>query len=121
MRRIFSVLILILAPAGAFAQQTQPVVVAAAPPFFVTLVVFLAAAACVVFCFQVFSLVRGGQLSKIWLLFTTGFCVLAISQLLVILSGFGLVSNTPYLVPVLLIAMAGLFFYGLWEAKRVLG
>ena len=96
-------------------------VVAAAPPFFVTLLVFLAAAACVVFCFQVFSLVRGGQLSRSWLLFTSGFCVLAISQILVILSGFGFVTNTPYLVPSLLVVMGGLFFYGLWEAKRVLG
>lgn len=121
MKRVLFAIITLLAPVSALAQQPQTVVVAAAPPFFMTLLTFVAAAACVVFCFQVFSLVRGGKLSRSWLLFTSGFCILAISQILVILSGFGVVTNTPYLVPVLLFVMSGLFIYGLTEAKRVLG
>jgi hypothetical protein len=83
--------------------------------------VLASAVACVVFCFQVLTLVRGGQLSRSWLVFTAGFAVLAVSQMAVILTGFGILPASRYLMPVLLMLMSALFAYGLYDTKRVLG
>jgi hypothetical protein len=96
------------------------VAVIANQPTLITLLIFAAACACIAVCFQVMMLVRGGQLSRSWQFFLAGFGVLAMSQLGVILHNFGAIVIPSWLVPTLLVAMAGLFFYGLYETKRVL-
>lgn len=101
------------------APNATPVVVNT-PPALLTLVIFLCACACVAFCFQVYSLVRGGQFSRGWILFMSGFAVLALSQLGLLLDGFGIIVLNRYIVPGMLVIMTGLFFYGLMETKRVL-
>jgi hypothetical protein len=97
------------------------VAVIANPPTLITLLIFAAACACVAVCFQVFLLVRGGQLSRSWQFFLAGFGVLAASQLGIVLHNFGAIVIPSWLVPTLLVVMSGLFFYGLYETKRVLG
>ncbi len=109
-------------PGVAMAQDVDPTVaVNSTPPLLLTIVVLASALACVIFCVQVLMLVRGGQLSRCWLVFTIGFGVLALSQIIVILIGFGVIPANRYLMPVLLMAMSGLFAYGLYDTKRVLG
>lgn len=111
-----------MAPTVAMAQDSQPVVaVNTTPPLLLSLIVLASAVACVIFCFQVLTLVRGGQLSRSWLVFTAGFAVLAVSQVAVILTGFGLLPENRFLMPVLLFLMSTLFAYGLFDTKRVLG
>ncbi len=102
------------------AAPSGPAVVVNTPPALLTLLIFLCACACVAFCFQVYSLVRGGQFSRGWILFTSAFAVLALSQLGLLLDGFGIIALNRYIVPGMLIIMTGLFFYGLMETKRVL-
>ena len=121
MRHLFTLTLMTL-PGVAIAQEVQPpVAVSSTPPLLLTIVVLASAIACVVFCAQVLTLVRGGQLSRSWLVFTAGFGVLALSQVIVILTGFGIIPASRYLVPVLLILMSSLFAYGLYDTKRVLG
>lgn len=96
------------------------VAVIANPPAFFTFAIFAGACACIAVCFQVLMLVRGGQLSRSWQLFLAGFCVLAVSQLGMILHGFGVISMPSWLVPTLLVVMSGVFFWGLFETKRML-
>lgn len=100
--------------------RADEVAVIANPPTFFTIVIFAAACACIAVCFQVLMLVRGGQLSRSWQLFLAGFAVLAASQLGLILHNFGLIVLPSWLVPALMTAMAGVFFYGLYETKRIL-
>lgn len=112
---------LVALPGIAQAQEVQlPVAVNSTPPLLLTLAVLASAVACVVFCAQVLMLVRGGQLSRSWLVFTAGFALLAVSQLVVLLTGFGVIPASRYLTPVLLILMSTLFAYGLYDTKRVL-
>jgi hypothetical protein len=102
------------------AQDAPTVALAPAQPLLMTILLLAAAVGCVVFCVQVFTLVRGGQLSKSWLYFAGGFMLLAISQLVVLLSGFGVMVNNPWFVPGLMAGMTGLFIWGLLETKRTL-
>ncbi|MEW6049932.1 MAG: hypothetical protein AB1644_02575 [Candidatus Zixiibacteriota bacterium] len=101
-------------------DEAAPVVISAVPPLPFTLLILVAAAVCAVFCFQVFMVVKGGQLSKSWLVFAGAFVVLGLSQLAVLLTGFGVLNMNRFIVPAMLVAMTGLFAYGLYETKRVL-
>jgi hypothetical protein len=119
--RIIALCGLITLVAGSLgAQDTAAPVALAIPPLPFTLLILAAACACAVFCIQVFMVVRGGQLSRAWLIFGGGFVILALSQIAVLLSGFGVLSLNRFIVPGLLVVMTGLFFYGLYETKRVL-
>lgn len=105
------------------ATSTLPaptVVVTTAPPLFLTILVLVAAGVCTYFCWQVYGLVKGGQLSRSWLFFIGGFFVLALSQFTQLLDGFGVLAVPRFLVPMALILMSGLFSLGLLEAKKVL-
>lgn len=121
MKTLFFSLMLTLAAGAAMAQATPPVAMAPAQPLLMTIVLLVAALGCIVFCVQVFTVVRGGQLSKSWLVFGGGFLLLAISQVIVLLSGFGVIVNNSWIVPCILAAMTGLFMWGLYETKRILG
>jgi len=102
------------------APAVNTVAVAPAPPALLTIIILACACVCAFFCFQVYSLVRGGQFSRCWLLFMGGFGVLALSQLGLLLSGFGIINMGQFIVPIMLVIMTGLFLYGLVETKRVL-
>ncbi len=124
-RSVLSALMMALLPFAnvSVAAQTPPaqtVAVTTAPPLFLTILVLLASGACVYFCWQVYSLVRGGQLSRSWLFFAAGFFVLGLSQFTQLLDGFGVFSVPRFLVPMALIMMTGLFSFGLLETKKVL-
>ncbi len=110
-----------LAASGAEAVNAAPVAVIPNPPTLLTLVIFAGAIICVVFSVRVLSLVRGGQLSRSWQLFLIGFFLLAVSQLAVLLHLFGVVVLPNWVVPTLLVLMAGLFLFGLFETRRSLG
>ncbi len=119
MKKLLTLAGSLLLPVAAGAQDvTPPVAVAVAPPLMLTLLIFGCACACVFVCIQVFGLLRGGQLSKSWLVFTGAFLLLALTQLIMLLNGFGVLEYSRYLVPLLSAVMAGLFFYGLYETKR---
>lgn len=121
MKKTIWFLIATLAPAAAMAQEMQPpVAVAATPPLMVTIVLLLCACACVAFSVQVFLLIKGGQLSRSWLILTFGFVILALTQVVTLMSGFGVFTANRYLIPSLLVVMTGLFIYGLYETKRAL-
>ena len=117
---ILTLMVFLVAGSG-MAQANPPIAMALAQPLLMTILLLAAAVGCVVFCVQVFTLVRGGQLSKSWLVFAAGFLLLATSQVVVLLSGFGMIIHNNWIVPGLLAAMAGLFLWGLFETKRTLG
>ncbi len=118
--KVWTVLSVFLA-GSVSAQDAQTVVLAPAQPLLMTILLLAAAVGCVVFAVQVFTLVRGGQLSKSWLFFGGAFLLLTASQVVVLLSGFGVIINNPWLVPGILTAMTGLFIWGLLETKKALG
>ena len=90
------------------------------PPTILNLAVFLVAGAAVVICLQVWSVVKGGYLSRSWQLFGAGFALLLISQLSVLLQTFEIVVLPVWVTPTLLALMAALFCYGAFETRRVL-
>jgi hypothetical protein len=71
--------------------------------------------------FKVFSLVRGGVLSKSWLFFIGGFGLLGVAQLLLLLNATEVTSLPAFVMPALVAGAAGLILYGIWDAKRILG
>jgi hypothetical protein len=121
MKTYILTLVLLLIAGSAMAQANTPVAMAPSQPLLMTILLLAAAVGCIVFCVQVFTVVRGGQLSRSWLVFAGGFLLLASSQVLVLLTGFGVIVNNTWVVPGLLAAMTGLFLWGLYETKRVLG
>lgn len=120
MKSRFWILTVVLCGTAAGANAGE-VAVIANPPTSITAVILLGACACIALCFKVLSLVRGGQLSRSWQLFTAGFSILAISQLGIILHNFGAITMPSWLGPTLLVLMSGTFLYGLFETKRILG
>ena len=121
MKYIVSLVISLAAPMTALAQDVEPTpAVAVAPPLFMTLLLLISGCACVAFAVQVFLLIKGGQLSRGWLILTGGFVVLAATQIVTLLAGFGVIPQSRFLIPALLVVMTGLFGYGLYETKRTL-
>ena len=90
------------------------------PPTMVNLLALIIAGVAVGGSFQVLSLVRGGQLSKSWQLFTAGFAVLALSQVAKALNTFEIVAIPEYLVPTCFAVMGALFLYGVILTTRTL-
>jgi len=90
------------------------------PPTILNLGTLLLALAAVVVGFQLLQAVRGGSLSRPWQIFIGGFAVLSLSQLSMLLQSFEIVSLPVWVTPALMILCAGIFFYGLFETKRVL-
>lgn len=121
MKSIVALGFALIAPSAAFAQDMpETVAVATAPPLLVTILLLVCACACVAFSIQVFLLIKGGQLSRSWLIMTFGFVLLALTQVVTLLSGFGVLTPNRYLIPGLLVVMTGSFIYGLYETKRTL-
>jgi hypothetical protein len=120
MKRVFFLGLLFLTVGTAEAKAANLAVITH-PPTALSLLVLILAGAGLVVCWQVLTLVRGGKLGKVWQVFLLGFLLLALSRAAALLSSFEVLA-VPELIPaVLMLAMAGLFFYGLIEARRVLG
>jgi hypothetical protein len=121
MKYVASMMIALGAPSMALAQDMgQTPAVITTPPLFVTLLLLISACVCVAFAVQVFLVIKGGQLSRSWLILTAGFVLLAVSQVVTLLAGFGVIPMSRFLIPALLVVMTGLFGYGLYETKRTL-
>jgi hypothetical protein len=101
-------------------SQAANLAVITSPPTIMNILVLFFAGGCLALCFQLLSLVRGGLFGKIWQWFTIGFALLALSQIAALLSVFEVVAMPGFMVPALLVLMAGIFLYGILEAKRVL-
>ena len=119
MRKYTILLTLVLAGSAGSAQAANLAVITS-PPTFLSVFALLVSCAGLAFCFQVVSLVKGGLFSRIWQLFVIGFALLALSQVSVLLNHFELMVVPGFVLPALLLAMAGVFSYGIIEAKRIL-
>jgi hypothetical protein len=91
------------------------------PPNFLGLIVFFVACGGVVIGYQVLSALKGGHLSRSWLLFVVGFALLALSQLTALLAAFEIAPIPQWVSPLLMVAWIGAFLYGVYETKRILG
>ena len=96
------------------------VAVITTPPGIMSVLIFLCACACVIVGLQVKSVVRGGLLSKGWQFFIGGFAALALAELAGLLRNMEVITLPVWVVPGLLVLMAGVFLLGLFETKRVL-
>lgn len=92
-----------------------------APPTLLNMVVFLIALAAAVLCWQVASVVRGGLLYRSWQIFAGAFVLMAIGQAVMLAATIEVLQLPNFVVPAILVAMAGLFLYGILETKRTLG
>lgn len=92
-----------------------------APPTLLNIVIFLVALAAAVLCWQVASVVKGGLLSRSWQIFMAAFALLALGQAVSIAATIEIVELPNFIVPAILVAMAGTFLYGVLETKRTLG
>jgi hypothetical protein len=101
--------------------QAANLAVIKSPPTMLNVLVFLGALICAVGSYRVVGLVRGGLLSRSWQFLLGGFAALALSQLLSLLGSFELLALPPFAVPALLVVMAGLIAYGIFEVVRTLG
>lgn len=90
------------------------------PPTLLNVIICLVALAAVILCWQVASVVRGGLLSKSWQSFMAAFGLLAVSQGLSVAGTIELLQLPNFVVPAILVAMSGLFVYGIMWTKRTL-
>ncbi|MDH4158481.1 MAG: hypothetical protein OEW00_14525 [candidate division Zixibacteria bacterium] len=97
------------------------IAVIASPPNLLNLAVLLIAVFGIVASFKVLALVRGGVFSRSWQLFVAAFGVLALAQLAFLINTIEMLLLPTVVVPALVVVATGLFLYGIWEAKRVLG
>src|SRR3989304_9368437 len=74
----------------------------ASPPTMFSFFVLVIAGFCLFGSFQIWNQVKGGLLSRSWQMFLLGFVLLAVSQLLNILSSMEVMALPGYVVPGLL-------------------
>jgi len=114
------ILTALLTIGGVSSVQAANFAVITSPPTIFNILVLLFAFACFFICFQVMNLVRGGQLSRSWVLFMSGFGLLTLCQVTILLNTFEIFAVPSLTTPVLMTLMVGLFLYGMYETKRVL-
>ncbi len=90
-------------------------------PNLLNLAVLIAAVVGVVGGVRVLSLVKGGTLARTWQVFVLALGVLIITQMAQLGHQVELFSLPTFAVPALLVVSVGLFVYGIFETKRVLG
>ena len=90
------------------------------PPTMFSFFVLVIAGFCLFGSFQVWNQVKGGLLSRSWQMFLLGFVLLAVSQLQNVLSSMEFIGLPGYVVPGLLTLMAGVFLYGVYNARKTL-
>lgn len=90
------------------------------PPTILNLAVLLLALAGVIIGLQLLGVLKGGFLSRAWQIFVAGFGILVLAQVAVLLQTFEIVTLPAWVAPSLMVLFAGVFFYGIFETKRVL-
>ncbi len=101
--------------------EAANVAVITTPPGILNVLILIIACAGVVVGFQVLTVVRGGLLSRSWQLFIGGFAVLVLAQVFGLLYRMQIMILPEWIISALLVVMAGIFLYGAYEARRVLG
>lgn len=118
-RKLSGLLILSLAiPAKA---QAANFALITAPPTMLSVIILLAAGVGLVVCAQVWSAVKGGQMSRVWLLFLIALSLLLVNRAIALVQDFQIATMPDFLAPAILALMAGVFVYGMFEAKRIFG
>ena len=120
MKRSLQLALLLAALAPLSRAEAANIAVITNPPTFLNLLVFVGAVVCTTGAVQVFSLIRGGRLSRSWQWFIGGFAALALAEIILLCQMFELLTLPEFVVPTLLLAMAALFLYGVLEIKRTL-
>ncbi len=112
---------MILLLAGTSQAMAANLSVIASPSTLLNMVVLGIVVGCAVGSVKVLTLIKGGYLSRSWQIFLSSFIVLALSELAILLNDFELVTIPNFAVPALLVLALGLFLYGIFETKKVLG
>lgn len=120
MKRVSQIVAMMLLT-GATSANAANITALVHPANLLNLVLLVGASLCAALCLQVLELVRGGQLSRSWQLFLGGFVVMGLSQLLAILQAMEILILPTWVVPMMMVAMGALFYFGLVQLKRVLG
>ena len=120
MKKTFTLLGLLVIVACSNAHAAN-VAVIASPPNLLNVIVLIIAVVGIMASLKVLTLVRGGVFSKSWQLFVAAFGALAAAQLAYLLNTVEMLVLPAVVVPALVVVATGLFLYGIWEAKRVLG
>ena len=110
----------VLAAVWPIQAQAANFAVITTPPTMLSVLILFCAGAGLVICSQVWSVVRGGLMERVWQMFMIGFLLLLLSRLVSLLADFEMVLLPEFLAPAFTVLMAGAFVYGLIEAKRVL-
>lgn len=92
----------------------------ASTPNLLNLAVLGLSVAAIVVGIQLLKIIRGGYLSRAWQIFLAGFGVLAICQILALVNALEIAAVPGWVVPALTTVWAGVFFYGVFETKKVL-
>jgi len=95
--------------------------VMATPPNLLNLAVLVAAVVGLVGGVRVLSLVKGGHLARTWQVFVLGLGVMILCQVALLGAAMEFFALPTFVVPALLVVSVGLFVYGIFETKRVLG
>jgi len=119
MRKIFGITVLSVLALSSQAMAAN-VAVITSPPTMLKLVVFGVVIGCIVGSWKLLSVLKGGLLFKSWQVFLFGFGVLAISQLIALLNDLEILSLPDFVAPALWAVVAGLFLFGIFEAKKTL-
>lgn len=119
MKKVLSASLLVFLMTGSANAANFAVITS--PPTMFSFFVLVIAGFCLVGSFQVLSQVRGGMLSRSWQMFFIGFVLLAISQLGQIFSMMEIMVLPVYFMPGVLVLMAGVFAYGVYNARKTLG
>jgi hypothetical protein len=100
--------------------QAANLAVITSPPTILNLIIMLLAIAGIVIGIQLMNSMKGGLLGRAWQIFIVGFGVLVLGQASVLLQTFEIIVLPDWVAPGLMVLWAGLFFYGVFETKRVL-
>ena len=90
------------------------------PPTILNLIILFVAVAAMVVGFKLLDALRGGLLQKSWKMFMVGFGVLVLAQASALLQTFEILTLPIWVTPGLMMIWSGLFFYAVFETRRVL-
>jgi len=100
--------------------QAANLAVITSPPTILNLVILLVAIGAIVVGLKLLDALRGGLLQKSWKMFLIGFAVLVLAQASALLQTFEIMALPIWVTPGLMAVWSGLFFYAVFETRRVL-
>jgi hypothetical protein len=92
----------------------------ASPPTLLNMAVLILGIAGIVIGLQLLKVIRGGFLCRAWQVLVAGFGVLVLGQVSILVQTLEIASLPVWVTPALTVIWAGIFFYGVFETKRVL-